>query len=364
MTMMLIFGKNENDDTQTMKEIDYGNSEIDGKEEMMNGNYQMMKDDQLSNSHNRKFPRRTRNKVNNIFYSNINKTEGRQVDVNNNLPNLGTNHGNTEAAPCEFFTNSESRHTFLQQYHMLNTKLSVEDRYQDAEDQFYNISDSQDREEATNDDDILDVKALFGWGLWSREQELSKLGLTADDRGIPAISDIRNSSMSYMVNGKVLIKLPTDRVRLVVDENMDPGILSVENNADDVALAKMRANRVNMSLRDQVGEELFSSLSSSPSLKLDCETISIETSIGPPPIHYNARNKRPNPSLTELNYVLTLEPDLYRRVLSEAADNRMPCGLFYCCDDDRSKNVNIRVAIGILSFAFGFILWGICIWPE
>mmetsp|Transcript_13407 Transcript_13407/g.20340 ORF Transcript_13407/g.20340 Transcript_13407/m.20340 type:complete len:106 (-) Transcript_13407:85-402(-) len=68
--------------------------------------------------------------------------------------------------------------------------------------------------------------------------------------------------------------------------------------------------------------------------------------------------------LSELSYVLTVDQDLYKRVLSEAVDSQTMCGFYYCCHDYESKNVNINVAIGILLVVFSLLFWGTCVWPT
>ena len=70
--------------------------------------------------------------------------------------------------------------------------------------------------------------------------------------------------------------------------------------------------------------------------------------------------------LPELRYMMTVDQDLYKRVLKEIPDSRMPCGFYYCCHDsvDGTKSVKISVAIMILFVVFTLLFVGTCIWPT
>mmetsp|Transcript_10108 Transcript_10108/g.14824 ORF Transcript_10108/g.14824 Transcript_10108/m.14824 type:complete len:348 (-) Transcript_10108:47-1090(-) len=120
------------------------------------------------------------------------------------------------------------------------------------------------------------------------------------------------SDVSYQphVRGKAHIHRTTDYVRLVMDPFLEPGILSVEHRDSSV-------------------------------------------------------NYDPAKPLQPLQYVLTVDEHLYRRVLREVAQSEStPCGLYFCCHDDADSNkAHISVAIALLSVVFLFLLVNTLIWP-
>merc|ERR1712008_292075 len=67
--------------------------------------------------------------------------------------------------------------------------------------------------------------------------------------------------------------------------------------------------------------------------------------------------------MTSIQYVLTVDDDLYRRVVKEMAYSRFPCGIYYCCHETDTNKVNIWVAVGILSIIFLFLFVNTMIWP-
>jgi hypothetical protein len=67
-----------------------------------------------------------------------------------------------------------------------------------------------------------------------------------------------------------------------------------------------------------------------------------------------------------LSYVLTVDMNIYQRIIQEMGDShRLPCGMYYCCHVTEGGNhVDIGVAVAILLFilllvAVGMIAWGI-----
>merc|ERR1712161_129306 len=66
----------------------------------------------------------------------------------------------------------------------------------------------------------------------------------------------------------------------------------------------------------------------------------------PPP-----RQRQPKP----LSYVLTIEEDLYQRILQEISDSHnSPCGLYHCCNasSEDGSHPHICIAVGILLVLF------------
>ena len=119
------------------------------------------------------------------------------------------------------------------------------------------------------------------------------------------------SSLLYRNNrGRVMLKLPSDQVRLVMDPDLHPGILSVE---------QWRRNEQQ---------------------------------------EYTTETARP-----DLHYVLTVPDDLYRRIVSELSDSVTSpyCGMSKCCSE--KEFVDIRVAVSIVGATLAILLLLTCVWP-
>ena len=67
----------------------------------------------------------------------------------------------------------------------------------------------------------------------------------------------------------------------------------------------------------------------------------------------------------ELAYVLTVDKDVYRRVVQESGDlYGIPCGMFYCNHDSESGvHMGIGVAVGVLLGIY-FMLVHMIVWPT
>jgi hypothetical protein len=115
----------------------------------------------------------------------------------------------------------------------------------------------------------------------------------------PRVADFSKSSFYCNIDGRILMKLPKDKVRLSMDPNLEPGILSVEQAS--------------------------------------------------------AKGK-------DLTYVLSVDDNLYRRVVAEIADTHSSiCGIHQCCTDN--GHVNIQVAFCILGFVMVLLLVNTIIYP-
>lgn len=110
-------------------------------------------------------------------------------------------------------------------------------------------------------------------------------------------NSVKNSSLCYKQNGRLMMKLPRDQVRLIMDEDMGPGIVSVEQWRREDKLSP------------EGGGE------SSPPLR----------------------------------FVMTVPDDLYRRVVAEMSHQIFPpcCGLFKCCNE--KERADIRWALAIIA---------------
>jgi len=126
------------------------------------------------------------------------------------------------------------------------------------------------------------------------------------------IQDFSNSSLYYKQDGRVLMKLPKDKVRLVMDPELgEPGILSA------------------------------CITSSNNKKKIDATTIM-------------------DAPHTEISYVLTVPPDIYRKVVLELAHaHTTTCS---SCFESEDK-VSIQVAIGLLCVILTLLFINVIIYP-
>eukprot|EP00977_Amphora_coffeiformis_P010748 scaffold2518_cov178-Amphora_coffeaeformis.AAC.7 len=114
-----------------------------------------------------------------------------------------------------------------------------------------------------------------------------------------------NSTIFYEQDGRVLMHLPMDSIRLVMDPDLEAGVLSVEQ----------------WRCEEDEGKGVF-------------------------PLGVQQENK-PLADRPPLRYVLTVPPDLYRKIVSEMSDNlTTPFGIGRCCSDN--EKADIRIAIFIL----------------
>lgn len=147
------------------------------------------------------------------------------------------------------------------------------------------------------------------------------------------------STLFFEQDGRLLMKLPRDQVRLIMDPDLEPGIISVE-----------QWRRVDRNSFDPVG----------PAVGADEDMMPILEGGGG---QVNGKNSSQPP---ELRYVMTVPDDLYRRVVAEMSYSLLPpCwGFFQCCNGGADGKADIKLALGI----FGFILFllFICtlVWPT
>lgn len=124
------------------------------------------------------------------------------------------------------------------------------------------------------------------------------------------VLDVKHSSLFYEQDGKLLMKLPRDQMRLMMDNDLEPGIVSVQ--------------------QWRKAEDQYQGLTSVSQMEMT------------PP----------------LKYVLTVPDDLYRRVVSEMSYRLMPpCwGFFKCCHyHDDHEHADIRLALVILTVTFALV---------
>jgi hypothetical protein len=119
----------------------------------------------------------------------------------------------------------------------------------------------------------------------------------------------------------MLMKLPRDQVRLIMDHNLEPGIVSVEQ------WRKEDQNTTDPTTPTTNGQSFFEST---------------------PP----------------LRYVMTVPDDLYRRIVSEMSYAMFPpyWGVFKCCTE--TERADIKVALAIFFVVLLLLFISTMEWPT
>lgn len=150
----------------------------------------------------------------------------------------------------------------------------------------------------------------------------SEQNLVQIQRIVKADTTVNSTIFYEHHDGRVLMRLPMDAVRLVMDPDLEAGVLSVEQ------------------WRREEEDE-----SGVPTLR-EQENKSLE-------------------ELPPLRYVLTVSPDLYRKVVSEMSDSLTSpyCGISKCCSDN--EKADIRIALVILIVVMFVLMINTLYWgPE
>lgn len=164
--------------------------------------------------------------------------------------------------------------------------------------------------------------------------------------------DFSVSTLFRMDNeGQRQYRLPTDNVRLSVIPNVEPGILSMVVGDDSADASK--------------------SVVSSKSVVTSCSTVASEDTEDQSTFN-DDKSTSGNVGKSEsiwksVNYVLSIDEFLYRRVVQEMADSlQSPYGCYNCCRDSSpdSGAVDIRVAVFILAVFFLFLFITTLVWPT
>lgn len=175
----------------------------------------------------------------------------------------------------------------------------------------------------------------------------------------PVVSDsLQQSSLLYMneESGRLQIRLPNDNVRLLIDPHLEPGIISVERMVPchlskfDPSDCITEGGGKQRELKDRI---------SIPRLGDGNEEANLLDRSGHSqalPSKYPWRDSEPS-------YVLTVDDDLYRRLIKEMADSKLMCGLYYCChQNERQDRVSIGVALFLLGLVFIFLIVNIYVY--
>lgn len=144
------------------------------------------------------------------------------------------------------------------------------------------------------------------------------------------------STLFFEQNGRLLMKLPRDQIRLIMDQDLEPGIISVEQ------WRKVDRNHFDpMETAEDVQDARMAILE-------DDAAVVNNTSQLPP-----------------LRYVMTVPDDLYRRVVAEMSYALLPpCwGFFNCCNATDGK-ADIKIALVILAVILLFMFISTMVWPT
>ena len=205
---------------------------------------------------------------------------------------------------------------------------------------------------------------------------------------VAIVSDsLRQSSLLYIhaESGMVQLRLPTDNVRLLMDPHLEPGILSVE---------RVRVGVSEDGVATLVGAGIAAAVPAVPQLGMsrsrdDDEELDAGTGLETYPANAKLLDNRSEEEAEitqklagntpskgtmakcpwkdeELHYVLTVDDDLYRRLVKEMADSRTLCGIYYCCHttEGEENRVSIGVALCVLFVVFTLLLVETIIHPH
>lgn len=145
------------------------------------------------------------------------------------------------------------------------------------------------------------------------------------------------SSLIFEQNGRLLMKLPRDQIRLVMDDDLEPGIISVE---------QWRKADSHVAWSDQYSYDGMIVLEDTTATNQDATKKGIPQ---PPP----------------LRYVMTVPDDLYKRVVAEMSYALLPpCwGFFRCCNDPDGR-ADISLALAILFVILLLMFISTLEWPT
>mmetsp|Transcript_8592 Transcript_8592/g.13995 ORF Transcript_8592/g.13995 Transcript_8592/m.13995 type:complete len:421 (+) Transcript_8592:126-1388(+) len=199
------------------------------------------------------------------------------------------------------------------------------------------------------------------------------LDLEEEDAGGNGAKEIRAdlTKSSLAIRGG-LIRTPTDNVRLVSDQQLQPGILSIETR--DVQEVKGGEDGIHGGGGTR-GYENYGNANRYGNIHGNGMVLSNRERNKKEQRQRRPRNSsNPSESLSseqlwsrhELAYVLTVDEHIYQRVVQEMGDSyRIPCGMYYCCHDSESgDHVGIGVAVVVLLGVFFLMVWGMIAWPN
>jgi hypothetical protein len=157
------------------------------------------------------------------------------------------------------------------------------------------------------------------------------------------VSDISRSVLYKKLTntGRVIFHSPTDKVRLVMDEDLEPGQLYKVILGDDE-----EDRYYQYTLQSEEGGGLFMADGG-----CGCECAMCA----------KCRHRLDN-LLYPANYILRVEEDIYQRVLAEISDSKQPCGIYFCGHHEDADKPSIFIAVAIIVTFFGGLVavsfWG------
>ena len=157
--------------------------------------------------------------------------------------------------------------------------------------------------------------------------------------GIVRSDTVRQSSLFFMADGRMLMRLPRDRVRLLVDPDLEVGVLSVEQ----WRVATTTIENDNETTADRLGQDVD---------ETSHHVTDHDTSQNSIPRMDTRTEDNGSSPIPELRYVLTVSDDLYRKIVEEMSPTSIKyfCCTRGCCNDE--EKVDIRIAFVL----FGMIL--------
>ena len=149
-------------------------------------------------------------------------------------------------------------------------------------------------------------------------------------------TDITNKSsiFRHTNSGMIELHLPMDNVRLVTDERLEAGILY---KFEDINESKRFLEYHLTSIpNDDMQQDPFTDNFQPFACSCMCDNCRL------------CREKH-HQNLPEVHYIMAVEDDIYKRVLSEMVGNsELPCGLYFCMRDEYLGRPSILIAIVIV----------------
>jgi hypothetical protein len=219
---------------------------------------------------------------------------------------------------------------FMNKYERLNQDLVMQDSDDD------NDPDYVPRDRNVGDDLLLDEEVEFGYTKYQQNNP----GLVNN----VVMDGLQTSTLFYEQDGWVLMRLPRDQVRLIMDPDLEPGILSVEQwrTREDVERQQRRQRELEAAMAE--GIDPLKTRGGGQALDAD-------------------GGEDEEFRMPELHYVMTVPDDLYQRVIDEINMEAFPpyWGFFKFCNQE-SERADIKLALAILSVFFLLIFLGSVEW--
>jgi hypothetical protein len=265
-----------------------------------------------------------------------------QISTTGQSMNIGSS---SQAPPAQRFLTSTSSLAAMSRRRVMSSRDGAlfMNRYEQLNQDMYLDSD--------DDDDGFDDEYVNHHDLQLDDNNVDFS--TAYQQHNPGLTDnvvtdgLKTSSLFYEQNGRVLMRLPRDMVKLIMDHDLEPGILSVEQcrRREDVEAqeARQQADTENTHPVDPLTTR----------------------GGGQHPDTKAAPSSMGLTDLPELHYVMTVPDDLYQRVVSEISMEAFPpyWGFFKCCNHE-SDRADIKLALAILGVVLFLLMVGSIEWPT